>query len=110
MKHIKTIDELLVEAKKQKLEPLPMDQVYIVYAHAGRNNGWAIVGAISKSEARKAARNSGWLDLGTVDNAITFKEFADGQYDTPEAGMQELIASKEWPTKINQVTELEWGT
>ncbi len=113
-----TINNILGRKPKPALlEPetkLARDQItdfmFIVYAHAGRLNGWALVVANNKTEARKFARQSGWLTTGTVDNAVTVRQYLEDMGDDVETGVAELLEDFPESDSIGSVSEIDWGT
>ena len=95
-----------VIAKREDL----LNFLFIVYAHSGRFNGWALVTANNKTEARKFARQSGWLTRGTVDSAVTLREYLEDMGDDVEEGFAEMIAEFPECNVVGHVVEIEWGT
>lgn len=95
-------------AKEAKSEPTEFDNYFIVYAQAGRFNGWAIVNATSKVEARRIMRNSNWLDTGRVTEVETFKEYCKNMETTMEEEKTDL--GDDWPKEQGKWHEIEWGT
>lgn len=113
-----TINDILGRKPKPKLMQIDnvvplqqlLDRLFIVYAHAGRSNGWALVTANNKTEARKFARQSGWLETGTVDSAETLRNYLEDMGDDVDEGFNEHV--KEYPlcNRIGFVQEIDWGT
>jgi len=87
-----------------------LNYLFIVYAHAGRCNGWALVTANDKTEARQFARQSDWLSTGTVDGAVTLSEYLEEMGDDIETGFNEYIQDFPENNKIGTVSEIDWGT
>jgi hypothetical protein len=90
---------------------LPKENLYIVYAHSGRYNGSAIIGAESVADAKKRAKNSSWLDLGVVDSAESFEKYYKemGEKDSIELEMISFAKQKMLPSKLGEWFEIEWG-
>ena len=78
-------------------------RVYIVYAHLGKENGWAILGAKNSKDARTVAYN-GWLEDATIDDVVPIER---SMY---KASIDKLKSNKKYPKKHGEYFELEWGS
>ena len=89
---------------------LPEFMLFIVYARArrGNQNGWAIIGATSKTQARQFARSEGWLETAVITGVETFESYCVPFGNTDEV-YKELKSDKKLPKEIGQWFELEWG-
>lgn len=93
-----------------KAGALPINQLYIVYAHSGNSNGWIVIGAENVANAKALARKSDWLDLGTVDSATTFKKYCEEHDEDPIESHIDLINDGNAPKKFGDYYEIEWGS
>lgn len=96
------------------LKGLPEFMLYIVYAKARKlpQNGWAIIGAGSKKEAKEIALTKGWLETAIVFKVLTFSEYCESFHMTKEQSETEYNRIKninKLPKKVGEWYELEWG-
>jgi len=76
-------------------------EMFVVYAHSGRNNGSAWVKAKNKADAKKIAKEK-WLDLGTVDEVQTLEEYKESEMFDEDDEIPDL--------KLGEYEEIDWGT
>jgi len=91
---------------------LPEFMLFIVYARARKTpqNGWAIIGATSKKEAKDIARNDGWLSSARIGLVHTFEEYCHEMKITdPDEEYNRLKRLNKLPQKVRDWYELEWG-
>jgi hypothetical protein len=86
-------------------------EVFVIWASSGRMNGYAVVMAKSKSDAKAFAKGSEWLnpnpfESGKVDKVQTLKEYLKETGDDEEHIQAEIDQLK----KIGDVVGIEWGT
>jgi hypothetical protein len=89
-----------------------MDNIFIVYAENGSQNGWAAVEAESKNDAQEAAYNTGWLGGASVTGIESWDEHIACSYIrfmTPEdlATLKRQILDG---LEKEGFYELEWGS
>jgi hypothetical protein len=90
---------------------LPYPLLWIVYAKARRgfSNGWAIIGATSKTHAKIIARSKGWLSTAVITGIASFEEDCKNLKRPTEEVYNELRAKGKLPKEIGEWYELEWG-
>ena len=105
----KKVQELVKDSVEYGInQGLPEFMLYVVYAQARKmpQNGWAIIGATSKKEAREIAREY-WIPTARIVGVITFEDYcrnldADEEY-------KRLKNTNKLPKKLREWYELEWG-
>lgn len=88
----------------------PLNKLWVVYAANGRYNGWAVVHANSKLEAKKLMRNADWLIQGRVTGVESFSEYcADVGADCQEE-YEIMLAENPQLAQHGGWYEVDWGT
>jgi len=107
MKHT---DPLMLHGEEVHSNHL-MNYWFIVYCTDGRYNGWALVCANNREEARKFAALE-WTKAGKIGIAETFKEYCNNLMgeEPEEVFDRDYRIEQKTITKIGDLKEIEWGT
>lgn len=107
-RHMALVNTLLREATTPKVSA---DRLWVVYASYGRFNGWAIVNANGKMDAKRVMGDSDWLVNGKIDSVESFAEYAHGDPHVDlESDLAELLEENPGLTELHAWVEIEWGT